>query len=155
MAKIAAEAVATVSKAHDAEVATLKKRLEDSEAAAKIEKDARLDREMTDVLKSFKATPFDLTTDVAKFRKMKEDAPEAYARTMELFKAADAQAAASGLYKNFGSGGNGGGSAWDKIEAKADQLIEKSGHTVSREAALEKVMLANPALVAEYRKEQQ
>jgi hypothetical protein len=146
----------------DAEVAKrmtdLEKRATDAEAAVLVEKNLRLDREMTDILKGFKATPFDLAKDVAVYRKMKEDDPAAFERTMAILRATDAQLAGSDLFKNIGSPISGGadGSAWAQIEAKADALLEKSADaTLTREQAIEKVMFANPKLVKMYRDQQQ
>jgi hypothetical protein len=140
----------------------LQKSLDNATAMAKAERDARLDRDMLDVLKSFKATPLniDLTkadNDVVRFRKMQIADPDTFNRTMEILKATDAQLAQSAIYSQFGSGrqGDGTGSAWAKIEAKADALIEKSANPMTREAAINKVMEQNPKLVAEYRAEQQ
>ena len=128
-------------------------------ASIEVEKNLRLDRDMVDILKSFKATPFKLEgadSDVAKFRKMKADSPDTFARVMEVLKAAAAQAAAGLLFaRDLGSGRTGTGSAWDQLEAKADALIEKDTKGITREQALEKIMLQNPKLVQQYREEQQ
>ena len=62
------------------------------------------------------------------------------------------------LFKNLGAGGDGGGGdAWAQIEAKADALLEKGSADLTREQALEKVMLdpKNKALVKQYRSQQQ
>ncbi len=123
-----------------------------------VEVEKRLDGEMETVLKSFKATPFDLKTDVAHFRKMKQDTPEVYERTMALFKAADAQMAFSKAFDNAGSSRSGGrGDAWGEIEARADAMVEKSTKDLTREQAIDKVLSdpKNNALVKRYREEQQ
>lgn len=139
----------------EAENVALRKSVTDATAIAKAERDARLDNEMRDVLKGFRATPFDLDSDVKKFRKMKEDAPDIYERTMAILKATDAQLAASTLFGDIGTRkGTGEGSAWAQIEAKADTLVEKSTDgKLTHEQAVEKVMMANPKLVAQYRAE--
>lgn len=137
--------------------ATLVKANADLMAAIEVEKNTRLDNEMTTILKSFKMTPFDLTKDVAEFRKMKESNPTAFERTMALLKATDAQLIANNqLMRTFGSARTGSGSAWDQIEAKAAALVEKSTDgNMTIEKARDKVMLAHPELVSQYRQEQQ
>lgn len=147
------KAVSAVEKKHQEEIAKLQKANTDALAAIEVEKNARLDNEMVAVLKSFKATPFDLTKDVAKFRKMKQADPEMFDRTMEILKATDAQLATSLLFQNIGSGLEGSGDAWAQIEAKADALVEKSTSGLTREQAIEKVMLdpKNMVLVKQYR----
>lgn len=129
------------------------------QAALNVEVEKRLDAEMVDILKQFKATPFDPATDVDIFRKMKRDNPEAFDRTIAVMKATDAQLTQSALYRNVGSSrsGAGEGSAWAQIEAKADSLIEKGAAGLTREQAIEKVMLdpKNNGLVKQYRAEQQ
>lgn len=111
--------------------------------------------EMREVLKSFKATPFDLDKDVPVYLAMKRATPEAFDRTMTMLKATDAQLAQSALFANFGTGRTGQGSAWAQIEAKADAMVTKSATPLTREQAIEKVMVAEPKLVAQYRAEQQ
>lgn len=113
--------------------------------------------EVTAILKSFKATPIDLTTDVEMFLKMKRETPAIFDRQMAIMKATDLQLSQSGLYKDFGSrSGAGEGSAWAQIEAKADQLLEKSSDSkLTRADAINRVMDQNPKLVKQYRAEQQ
>jgi hypothetical protein len=128
-----------------------------------VEKNIRLDREMVDILKGFKATPFKLEgedNDISKFRKMKETDPAAFERTIEILKATDAQLASSALYKNVGSSRSGGGpgSAWAQIEALAEKIVEKSADgSLTFEKAIDRVLMdpKNNKLVAQYRSEQQ
>ena len=137
------------------------KRAEEASKVAKAERDARADRDMVDVLKSFKATPFNLDTtnddnDIRKFRKMQDADPDGFKRTMEILKATDAQLAASASFTNIGkSGGGSVGDAWSQIEAKAAELITKSAVPLTKEQAIDKVMDQNPRLVREYRQQQQ
>lgn len=148
-----------VSKAHVEKMEALEKSNKELATSLAIEKGVRLDGEMREVLKGFKATPFVMegeNNDITRFRKMKEADPEGYERTMVLLKATDAQLATSHLFgKQVGSSRTGTGSAWDQISAKADALVEKSTTNLSHEAAIEKVMLDNPKLVEQYRAEQQ
>lgn len=157
VAAAVSKATTDMEKAHRIEMETITKANKALADAIEVEKNIRLDAEMVAVLKSFRATPFDMATDVAKFRKMKEVAPEAYDRTMAVLKAADAQLAASGIYSQMGTstGGSSVGpdAAWAQIEAKADEMVTKSTAGLTREAAIEKVLLnpANKELVKQYR----
>lgn len=120
--------------------------------ASEVEK--RLDGEMETVLKAFKHTPVDLKTDVAIFRKMKAENPAMFERTIAIMKGTDAQLSESALYKNIGAGGDlAVDSPWAQLEAKADALIEKGTGNMTKEQALEKVMLdpKNRGLVKAYR----
>lgn len=122
--------------------------------ALQVEIDKRANGEIVALLKSFKATPFDMEKDVVVYRKMRDDSPEVFERTMTLMKAQDTMLASSALMTNIGSSRVGEGSAWAQIEAKADSMLEKSTNGITREQAIEKVMEANPKLVAQHRTEQ-
>ena len=148
----------TLSKAHVEKMEALEKSNKELATSLAIEKGIRLDGEMREILKGFKATPFVMegdNNDITRFRKMKETDPEGFERTIALMKATDAQLATSALFKNVGSGLSGSTKAWDQIAAKADTMVEKSTTPITREAAIEKVMLENPKLVEQYRAEQQ
>lgn len=134
-------------------------RADEAVSIAKAERETRLNSEMHTLLKSFKATPINLETDVAVFRKMQDSDKAGFDRTMAIMKAADAQMAESALYRNMGSGrdASGEGSAWAQIEAQADSMVEKSTTGMTKEAAIDRV-LQNPKnnkLVKQYRAEQQ
>lgn len=159
-----ASATVELAKAND----ELKKRLDAAEAVStettkllKAERMARETGEVTILLKSFKATPFnvdekDEKNDIAKFVKMKQTDPENYARLIDLFKAADAQLAENALFtKQVGSNHVGAGSAEAQLLAKAEALIQKSTTPLTKEAAFDQVSMDNPKLVAQYRAEQQ
>lgn len=152
-----AKAVDDMAKAHKVEIDTLQKSNKALLDAIEVEKNIRLDSEMTVLLKSFRATPFDMATDVAKFRKMKEVAPEAFERTIAVLKATDAQLTASGVYKDLGTSQSGdnltASAAWAQLEKKADDLVTKSATPITREQAIDRVMFdpANMALVKQYR----
>jgi hypothetical protein len=161
-----ADCVAKTSKAFTAEDIAKAVKTATDEAVSKAVEDVnkrlaeeikkREEGELREVLKSFKATPFDLDKDVPIYLALKKADPASFDRTIAIMKATDAQLAQSNLYKDFGSrSGAGEGSAWAQIEAKADQLIEKSTTPLTRAAAIEKVMEANPKLVHQYRQEQQ
>lgn len=120
------------------------------------------EREMRDVLKSFKATPFNLdgenaTNDIGKFVTLKRSNPDEFDRIIALFKAADSQMAMSKAFANTGSSLTGvAGGAWETIVAKAKNLREKSADTtLTLEKAIDRIMDENPDLVAKYRQEMQ
>lgn len=149
-----AKRVDTLSKANE----DLAKQNKDLAASVAKMQEQTADTEMVTILKGFKATPFKLDgpdSDVVKFRTIKAANPAAWDRMLEVFKATDAQLATSKAFDTIGSGLRGGGDAWAQIEAKADQLMEKStSGNLTREQAIEKVSLANPALVRQHRAEQ-
>lgn len=112
--------------------------------------------EMVTILKSFKHTSIDLTKDVPHFMKMRKSDPEGYARIMEIMKASDATAAAN--FSDIGTRrGTGEGSAWAQVEALADKIMEKGVAGVTKEQAIEKVLLdpKNQGLAKQYRAELQ
>lgn len=153
--------MAKVDDVAKAAMTAVEKRLQETEELLKTERNLRLETELTTVLKSFKATSFNLdekdtNNDIKKFRKMQQTDPEGYARMMQIFKAADEQLATSALFaKQFGSSRSGSaGSAEAQLQAKADSLIQKDGK-LTKAAAFEQACLDNPGLVAEYRREQQ
>lgn len=125
--------------------------------AAEVEK--RESAEMVSVLKSFKFVAVDLEKDVAIFRKMKADSPEAFERTMVMMKANDAQLADSALHSNLGSGMRGtmSGDAWSEIEAKAAAIVAKGDVKLSKAQAIDQVLMdpANGNLVKRYRENAQ
>lgn len=126
----------------------LKKRLDEAETM-------RLDGEMTSLLKSFKAVPVDLATDVVKFRKMKQADPEGFAAIIKTMQATDEMLAKSDLFKSVGSGaGGGGGDAAAQLDAKAAEMITKSATPITKEAAYDRACIDNPKLVAEMRAQQ-
>lgn len=153
VAEEVAKATTELQKKHAEEIAKIAKANTDLTAAIEVEKGIRLDGEMRTILKGFRATSFDIDKDVAKFRKMKESSPEEYNRVMEILKGADAMLASSALFNNFGTSAEGTGDAWAQIEAKADAMVEKLGDKLTREQAIEKVMLdpKNMHLVKAYR----
>lgn len=129
-----------------------------AEDVAKAERSVRKRLDMVTLLKSFRAVPLTLEgekNDVDRYLKMQEADPDGFDRTIALLKAADVQIAEGVMFKNFGSSGSGGaGDAWSQIEAKADAMVEKNAN-ITREQAIDKVMDANPKLVAQYRQQQQ
>jgi hypothetical protein len=150
---------ASVTKAVAKATTDLEKRLKDTEQLLKSERLIRKSAEMVTVLKSFKATSFNLdlaqeNNDVMRFLKMQDADPDGYKRTIELLKAADEQLAKGALYKSFGSSQSGTGSAEAQLQAKAEALIQKDGK-LTKEQAWDKVSMENPALVRQYRAEAQ
>lgn len=137
-------------------------RAKTAEDVAKAERSIRKRADMVTLLKSFKAVPLTLeakegeTSDVDRYLKMQELDPAGYDRTIALLKAADGQIAEGAMFTNFGKTGSGGDNdAWSQIVAKADAMLEKSSGGMTKEQAIDKVMDANPKLVAQYRSQQQ
>lgn len=157
MAKSMPPALADMSKSltdMEKRYVALEKQNSNLAKSLQVEIDKRADSEVRDILKSFKATPFDLDKDVAVYRKMRDTDPVSFDRTITVMKAQDAMIASSLLMSNTGSGRSGApGSAWAQIEAKADAAVEKAAGKVTREQAIEKIMLEHPELVAKHREE--
>lgn len=157
--KSAAELAAAADKAAiEKKFVDLEKANKDLAAQLVIEKSVRLDGEMREILKSFKATPLKLTgedNDIAKFRKMKESDPAMFDRMIEVLKAQDAQMAMSGAFNSLGTSRTGTGSSYDQLVAKANAIVEKGAAGMTFEKAFEQVSLQNPKLVEQYRNEQQ
>lgn len=154
---IVTKALADVQKKHEAEVAKLTTANTALAATIEVEKAARLDGEMRDILKSFKHVSVDLNKDVPRFRKMKVADPESYDRAIEMLKAADAQLATSKSFETIGSGRSGGrGNAWEEIKNLAKKNVTKGANGVTLEQAIDDVCMDpdNIELVKRYRAEQ-
>lgn len=149
-----------VEKAQTATRAELQKKLDETSAQLAIEKNMRLDGEIETILKSFKATPFNLDkakddNDIRKFRKMRDTDSDGFDRTIALLRAQDEIVAKSAAFGNLGSSRSGGQQpAWNQIVAKADEKVSKGTNGLTREQAIDQVMLENPDLVKRYREEQ-
>ena len=146
----------------DAELAKrmtdLEKRATDAEAIAKSERNLRLDAEMRTLLKSVRATPFNLDeakedNDIKKFRKMQDESPEAFSRMMEVMKATDDQLATSKAFETVGTSQIPVGSAESQLQKKAEELMTVN-KSLTKEAAFAKACEDNPALTRKYRAEQ-
>lgn len=135
----------------------LEKRNDELQKSLQAEITKREVGEVTSILKSFKATPFDMEKDVETYHQMRKANPAMFESIIAKMRATDEMLAQSALFKSVGSGRSGGGDAWSQIEAKADAMVEKSTKPLTREQALEKVMMdpANRGLVKQYRAEQQ
>src|SRR5690242_2504705 len=137
-----AKAVAESNAAKDAEIATLKKSVEDQKSAAdaaaalaKVEKDARVTNETKASLSVFKHLPIKLEgdgNDIAVFKTLTEKAPEVAERVHELLKAAEALLVASKVtpFKAVGKTNDGKdaevgpeGGAFEKIQKAAEVLV--------------------------------
>lgn len=88
-------------------------------------------------------------------------APEAYAKLETVLKAADVAIKQGLLFKSIGSdkGSDGSGnSAWVRIEAAADKLVQAvqkdGGRRITKAQAIDRVLQGDKALYAEYLKEQ-
>lgn len=117
----------------------------------------RLDNEMRVQLSKFTKVGIK-ESDIPMFRKMASDNPELFKRQMEIFAGQQTLLEKSAAWGNIGYGGAPASddSAWAQIEAKADAMLEKSSGNLTREQAIEKVMLdpKNKGLIKQYRQEQ-
>lgn len=147
------KATTALEKKHAEQLAIVTKQATDAMAAVEVEKQARLTAEMTSVLKSFRHVPMDLEKDIPAYIALKAANPTMFDSILAKMRGTEALLAKSALFENFGSNQEGQGDAWAAIEAKADALVEKSTSGLTREQAIEKVMLdpKNMSLVKQYR----
>lgn len=126
-----------------------------AEAIAKSERDTRINAEHVTLLKSFGSLSVDVEKDAPLLRKLADTDKAAYDFLIAKMRAADVIVAKSKLFETFGTTRSAAeGSAWAQIEAKADQLVDKSTTPLTREQAIDKVMSQHPELVKQYRAEQ-
>lgn len=131
-----------------------------SDASEAIKKAAAMEKEV-EILKAEKATT-ELTkraseigfSDVETIRKARAGDLESVKKLEDTIKALNKQVKESGLFKEFGSGTTQGGSAYDQIKARADEL-KKVTPTLTDAKAFDKAFTApeNRDLVAQYRRE--
>jgi hypothetical protein len=143
----------------------LEKKLSDSEArttAAEMIAKGLVEKAERDavvlVLKSFRAVPVNMETDIDQFCQMKKVAPKVFERTIAIMKATDEQLAQSALFKMHGlTGAQSSGDAWAQIEAKADAMMQKSSTPMTKPMAIDLVLQdpSNNVLVKQYREQQQ
>jgi len=132
-----------------AENVQLKKRLEDVEAVAKAEREARLKGVYIAKAAGFKGLPVKADDDYKVFQEIDEKlSPEVAKRVTELLQAADAAIVSGDLFKAVGSSqaGSGSGSAWAEIETLAAGLVAKSTEGLTKAKAIDLVVKQHPEL---------
>jgi hypothetical protein len=130
------------------------KRAEEAERVAKAEESRRIDGEWVDVVKS-DFTNIGVTPKAfAPVLRAAWDAlePEQFAELERVLRSAEAVAVKSDAFKVHGSGDIAVGGAWAQIQKAADD-IRAADPTITPEVAVDKAIQANPALKAEYDKE--
>lgn len=133
-------------------------RAENAEKVAKGVLDTQERSEVVSILKSFTATPIDLTTDVDHYLLLKRTNPALFDRQIAILKATDVHLAASKMFTDVGTRkGAGEGSAWAQIEAKAEALVTKSPTKMTKAQAIDEILQdpTNFKLVKQYRAEAQ
>lgn len=135
-----------------AEAEELRKRVEEAEALAKAEREERIKREYISKAASFQALPIKPEEFGLVMKALAEKDPENYAKVEAVLKAADEAIVKAGLFAEIGRSGNTAGSAVQKAEALACEMIQKNAG-MTKEQALAKVWVENPELYAEYEKE--
>jgi len=140
----------------DAMPASVRERIEKSEAKVKKLEDEASEREMVEVVKgSMQALP-GKHDDNGKLLKRFKDAvsPEDFDALSTMLKAASAQIEKGPLFKEIGKGGSGDPTALrplDQIEKKVAELVSKNDK-LTRDEALNQVFTADPALYRAYTK---
>lgn len=159
MAKRAPISEAEVQKRIDAGVATaVAKATGDLQKKFDAEVKKREEGEVREELRKFAHLSINLDEAVPEYLDLKKSAPKLYEKQIATLKAADAKLAKSALFGDIGSGrGAGENSAWAQLEAKAAEMVTKSANGLTKEQALDKVMMApeNNELVKRYRQEMQ
>jgi len=123
---------------------------------AEAEREQRLGKEYLEKAREFECLPMKAEELALVLKSLAEKAPEAYSKLEPVLRDASTALSKSQLFKTVGTDARGEvGSAWDKICKKADELVLKSAAKLTVEQARTQVMNADPALYAEYQKEQE
>jgi hypothetical protein len=133
----------------------LAKKLADTEAILKAERDEHALAGMVTVLKSLKGVSVNPEGDAPIFKRLSEVDKAAYSRMMEILNGAAAVSAlAEKLGKDLGSPLPGdkqsANTAWMQIEAEADALVGKGETKVTKAQAIDIVMKKRPDLVKQH-----
>lgn len=133
----------------------LAKKLADTEAVLKAERDQNALAGMVNVLKSLRGVSVNPEGDAPIFKRLSEVDKDAYTRMMEILNGADAVSAlAEKLEKDLGSPLPGdkqsGNNAWALIEAEAAALVTKGENGVTKAQAIDIVMKKRPDLVKQH-----
>jgi hypothetical protein len=132
------------------------RKAQELEAVLKAEQDRRKTLEFVERAKQYTHLPINPDEFGPVLKQISESAPEAFQKLEQVLKAADENLRVAGSLKPVGrdSTGTGGNTAWDQICALASQLVEKSEHKLSFEAAVDKVLQSRPDLYRRYLDEQ-
>lgn len=158
----ALDAVKAVAKELDAASdanAKMIARVSELEKATKDASDAVLSAKFAKEAEGFKKLPVEAAKFGGVLREISEKcSKETTAEVARVLRAADDLAGKADATKEIGSGGgsSGSGDAYSRIEARAKELVAKSaekGESLTREAAISRVLKADPALYDDYRKE--
>jgi len=118
--------------------------LSETQSIAKAEQAARVDREMTDLAKSFPAIPV-ATDDLKTVLKSASADADLLARVTDVLKAANEALATGALLEEVGKRAPGVMDAEDKVESIAKSL-QKDDASLSYEQAYDRALQANPDL---------
>lgn len=132
----------------------LKKQAQDAQDIAKAEKNARITKEF--IVKAATMPLIGITSEQMGpiLKAVSEACPTEYAQLEAVLKANSEAIAKGDLFKTLGSDGSGATeTAWDQINKKAEEL-RKADSSLTAAAALTKAMQENPALYAQYKREQ-
>jgi ribosomal protein L40E len=140
----------------DAMPASVRERIEKSEAKVKKLEDEASEREMVEVIKgTMQALPGKYDENGKLLKRFKDAvSPEDFDALSTMLKAASAQIEKGGLFREVGKGGDGEPAALSpmaRIEQKVAEFIAKDDK-LTRDAALSQVFAADPALYRAYTK---
>lgn len=133
-------------------VMKLQKQAKEAEELAKAEKEARLNREFVTKAAELKGLNVKADEFGPVLKAVAEKCPEQFEKLEAVLKTASNAILTGEVLKEVGSSGSSSGSAWDKIEKKAEELL-KGETSLSKEQAISKVIQQEPQLYEEYQKE--
>jgi len=128
------------------------KKAQELEKALKAEQEERKKLEFINKAKQFKHIPMKPEELGVMLKSLSETNEEMYNKFVQLLTSLDNQIEQSGLFKEIGKSGEAPATAWGKIEAMANELVQK-GVVKTKEQGVKKVLEENPELYDEYRKE--
>ena len=128
------------------------KKAAELEKALTEEHDHQMIREFIVKANEFKGLPIKPEEFGPVLKSIAEKDPEAYAKLDEVLKAADEAAIQAKLLEELGASGVSPSSSMGKIEAMAATVVEKDA-SMTREQAMDKVLMEHPELYNEYRTE--
>ena len=128
------------------------KKAQELEKILKAEREERKKLEFINKAKQFKHIPMKPEELGVMLKSLSETNEEMYNKFMKLLTALDNQIEQSGLFKEIGKSEVASATAWGKIEAMANELVEK-GVVKTKEQGVKKVLEDHPELYEEYRRE--
>ncbi len=129
-----------------------RKEAKEAQEIAKAERETRLKQEYVAKARQLPALGIKPEEFGLVLKAVAEACPNEYPKIEAVLKAANTAIEKGELFKTYGSGGEGSGSAWEEVQKKAEQIC-KSDSSISKEAAIAKVFREEPELYNRYKME--